>query len=105
VLKSVPTGGQFAVDVAIAPDGRRAYVSHGRSGDVRVLEIESLQVQATISVGPRAWWMALTPDGTFLYVTVGRLGQVVVIDTQSNVVADRIAAGKLPWGIAIADVP
>ena len=105
VIKSAPTGGERPVDILIANDGKRLYVSHGASADVRVLEAESLKLIATIPVGPRAWWMALTPDGRFLYVTVGRANQVVVIDTMSNTVAARITGGDLPWGVAIAEVP
>jgi YVTN family beta-propeller protein len=86
-------------------DGTRAWVSHGASGDVRVLDAATLDVQATISVGPRAWWTALTPDGRRLYVTVGRAGEVAVIDTVARRVVARIPAGTLPWGIAIVDVP
>ena len=105
VIKSAPTGGERPVDIVITNDGKRLYVSHGASADVRVLEADSLKLLATIPVGPRAWWLALTPDGRFLYVTVGRANQVVVIDTTSNTVAARIAGGDLPWGVAIAEVP
>ncbi|HEY3099396.1 MAG TPA: hypothetical protein VGL14_10835, partial [Methylomirabilota bacterium] len=81
------------------------WVSHGDSGDVRVLDSTTLDVLATIPVGPRAWWTALTPDGSRLYVTVGRAGEVAVIDTAAARVTSRIPAGKLPWGITIVDVP
>ena len=87
------------------PDGSRAYVSHGQSGDVRVLDSASLNVLAVIPVGPRTWWMALTPDGRFLYASVGRANEVAVIDTRSNTVIARIPCGTLPWGVAIADTP
>jgi PQQ-dependent catabolism-associated beta-propeller protein len=105
VEKSAPTGGSRPVDIALSRDGKRAWVSHGESGDVRVLDTSTLDVLATIAVGPRAWWTALTPDGSRLYVTVGRAGDVAVIDTAAAKVVGRIAAGKLPWGIAIVDVP
>jgi YVTN family beta-propeller protein len=89
----------------LSPDGTRAYVSHGQSADVRVLDTDSLRVLTVIPTGPRSWWTALSPDGRFLYVTVGRANDVAVIDTQSNAVVRRIPAGTLPWGIAIAEVP
>jgi len=104
VIKSAPTGGERPVDIVITNDGKRLYVSHGASADVRVLEADSLKLVTTIPVGPRAWWLALTPDGRFLYVTVGRANQVVVIDTTSNTVAARIAGGDLPWGVAITEI-
>ena len=105
VEKSVPTGGSRPVDVALSPDGKRAWVSHGDSGDLRVLDAVSLDVLATIPVGPRAWWTALTPDGSRLYVTVGRAGDVAVVDTAAGKVITRIPAGKLPWGVALVEVP
>src|SRR5256884_2620857 len=105
VTKSVETGGSRPVDVALTPDGARAYVSHGQSGDLRVLDTASLQMLAVIPVGPRTWWTALTPDGRFLWATVGRTGEVAVIDTQSNAVVGRVRCGTLPWGVAIANVP
>jgi YVTN family beta-propeller protein len=105
VEKSAPTGGSRPVDVALSRDGKRAWVSHGGSGDIRVLDASTLDVLATIAVGPRAWWTALTPDGSRLYVTVGRAGDVAVIDTATGKVVGRVATGTLPWGIVIVDVP
>jgi YVTN family beta-propeller protein len=69
VRKSVATGGERPVDILVSRDGKRAYVSHGKSGDVRVVDTESLKVLAAIPVGPRAWWMAFTPDESRLYVS------------------------------------
>ena len=100
----MPTGGERPVDIAMSPDGKQIYVSHGRSEDVRVFEAETWKLLATIPVGARAWWVALTPDSRFLYVTVGRGNEVVVVDTQTNQVAARIKAGELPWGVAIAEI-
>src|SRR2546429_4200908 len=51
-----------ALPISFAPDGARAYVSHGQSGDIRVLDTASLKVLKAIPVGPRTWWTALTPD-------------------------------------------
>src|ERR671935_594262 len=101
--KSAATGGSRPVDIALSRDGKRAWVSHGDSGDVRVLDSTTLDVLATVPVGPRAWWTALTPDGSRLYVTVGRAGEIAVVDTAARTVASRIKAGTLPWGITIVD--
>ena len=87
------------------PSFEAASVKINNSGDVRVLDASTLEPQATIPVGPRAWWTALTPDGSRLWVTVGRAGEVVAIDTTAGTVAARVRAGTLPWGVAIVDVP
>src|SRR5207302_9732838 len=47
VEKSAPTGGSRPVDVALSRDGKRAWVSHGGSGDIRVLDASTLDVLAT----------------------------------------------------------
>jgi YVTN family beta-propeller protein len=91
--------------VVLSPDGERAYVSHGQSGDVRVLDARTLAVKTVVPTGPRTWWLALTPDGRYLYATVGRGNEVAVIDTTSDTVVARIPCGTLTWGVAIADVP
>jgi len=103
--RSVETGGLRPVDARLSLDGRRLFVSHGGSGEVRVFSADSLALLKTIPVGPRAWWTALSPSGEYLYVTVGRQNEVAVINTQSDSVVDRIKVGTLPWGITIADVP
>jgi YVTN family beta-propeller protein len=92
------------VDLALAPGGERVWVSHGQSGDVRLLDARTLAVLAVVPVGPRAWWTALSPDGGRLYVTVGRANELVVVDTAAATVLARIPAGTLPWGVAITEV-
>jgi YVTN family beta-propeller protein len=103
VVKSAPTGGSRPVDITLTPDGSRLYVSHGQSGDVRVLDSASLSILTVIPVGPRTWWTALSSDARFLYATVGRANELAVIDTAANSVVARIPCGTLPWGVAIAD--
>ena len=36
LIQSMPTGGEWPLDIVISPDGRRIYVSHGRSECSRV---------------------------------------------------------------------
>src|SRR4029453_6103702 len=52
IAKSVPTGGQRPVDVALSADGQRAWVSHGQSGDVRGLDAPTRELSPTIAAGP-----------------------------------------------------
>ena len=104
LIKSVPTGGERPVDVILCPDETRLYISHGASGDVRVMDAATLNFVTSIPVGPRAWWMAQTPDKKWIYVTVGRANQIVAIDVATNKVVARITAGTLPWGVAVANL-
>jgi YVTN family beta-propeller protein len=95
--------GERPVGIAILPDGKKAYVAHGRANDVRIINTATNKVTATIPLeGERAWWVALTPDSKKLYVTVGRANKVAVIDTATEKVLTMISAGQLPWGVAVS---
>jgi YVTN family beta-propeller protein len=95
--------GERPVGEAMLPDGKKVYVAHGRSHDVRVIDTATNTVTTTIPLeGERAWWVALTPDGKKLYVTVGRSNSVAVIDTTTDKVLTSIPVGQTPWGVTIS---
>ena len=82
------------MDVAVSPDGTRAYVTNNDSSSVSVIDIATLALIATINVGgcPRA--LALSPNGARAYVTNNCGDYLSVIDTSSygevaRVVLDR----------------
>ena len=88
--------------VAIAPDGRSAYVTNFSSGDVSVLDLGSNQATAAITVGSHPRGIAITPDGRRTYSTNEGSGSVSVIDTATNqVVGSPVPVGEKPYGIAI----
>ena len=95
--------GERPVGIVVLPDGKKIYVAHGHSHDVRVIDTATNAVLATIPLeGERAWWVALTPDAKKLYVTVGRSDTVAVIDTTADKVLTTIPVGKAPWGVAVS---
>jgi YVTN family beta-propeller protein len=96
VAATIPIGDD-SIDIAVAPDGRLAYVTHGgrmgRGGTVDVLDLAAGAVSTTIAVdGPLYSGAALTPDGRFLYVASQNLA---IVDTASNTVA-----GNVPGAVA-----
>ena len=52
---------------AVAPDGKRIYVTTGRFGKVIAVDTATEQVVGTIEVGTRPWGIGITPDGKTLY--------------------------------------
>ncbi len=71
VLRTEPTAvtvGAEPVAVALAADGRTAYVANAASNDVSVIDTATDQVTATISSVPVGSALALAPDGRRLYV-------------------------------------
>jgi YVTN family beta-propeller protein len=88
--------------VAVAPDGKRAYVTTGRCGSVVVLDIAAERVAAVIpNVGLRPWGIGITADGGKLYVANGPSNDVAVVDTRLERVVRRVKVGSSPWGVAL----
>jgi YVTN family beta-propeller protein len=95
--------------VAIAPDGRRAYVSNwdGR-GLVNVIDTGTNTVIDAISVGRGlSTGIAITPNGRHVYVATGTTpgmpdeGQVSVIDTDTNTVVTTIRGNPFPSTVTV----
>jgi PQQ-dependent catabolism-associated beta-propeller protein len=91
--------------VALAPDGRRLYVSTGRGSTVAVIDVATRQLVTMIgNVGTRPWGIAVSPDGKRLYTANGPSNDVSIIDLTTNRVARRVKLDGLPWGIAVGMV-
>jgi YVTN family beta-propeller protein len=80
------------LDMAIAPDGRIAYVASGPDirrpiGTVSAIDLATRRVRAVINIGGYPLAVAVAPDGSFAYVAL--LRSVVVIDTSSLKVVKR----------------
>lgn len=106
VIATIPTVvGQASLEVAVTPDGNRAYVAGG--GGVVVIDtnpssptfntvLRTITINASYVPG-----VAVSPDGALCYVTTGDIGNgtVTVIDTGSNTVTTTIAVGGRPSGV------
>jgi len=80
-------------DVAIAPDGKRAFVSLAQLDVIVVLELPGLRVIKRVAVGRRPRQLAITPDGRSLLVANFQGGDVSVIDTVSLRERRRVPLG------------
>jgi YVTN family beta-propeller protein len=94
--------------VAVSPDGTRAYVTNGGSGDVgdpgtvSVIDTATNRVIVQIPVGLSPGGVDVTPDGTRAYVANRGSGTVSVIRTAGNTVSSIIPVGLSPVGVAIS---
>ena len=98
-------------DMAITPDGRRAYVtSYGTTtadgNNVMVVDLAAGTMMTTIPVGPNPSAVAIAPDGRHAYVGVQGAATptnstVAVIDTASNVVTANVLVGLNPFDVAV----
>jgi YVTN family beta-propeller protein len=86
------------VGVAIAADGRHAYVATGRAGGVAIVDLDAREVIHMIDgVGTRPWGITLARDG-LLYTANGPSDDVTVIDPRTASIVRRIRSGGSPWG-------
>jgi YVTN family beta-propeller protein len=93
---TIPVGVR-ATGVAVAPDGRHAYIAN--SSNVSVIDTASNAVTATIPVGTNPRDVEVAPDGHHAYVS--NSSNVSVIDIVGNVVTATIPVGAGPRGIAL----
>jgi YVTN family beta-propeller protein len=93
-------------DIAISPDGTRAYVTTTGNASVAVIDTTSNTVITNVRVGSTPVGVAVSPDGKKVYVTNGGSSTVSVIsaDTATNTYKEvsRITVGSQPSGIAVS---
>lgn len=101
VLANVGVGKE-PVDVAITPDGSRAYVVNKGSNTVSVIGVATLSVIDNIVVGKEPAGIAIAPDGAYAYVSNFGDNTVSTIGIATESVIANTVVGKEPEGIAIA---
>lgn len=100
VLRRFQTGGQTPHMVKLSRDGRTAFISHSRSGNVTAVDTGTGAV-TSIPTGERPEGSALSPDGRTLYVVNRESAKVSVIDTVSRKVTGEIVTAKGPVRVAV----
>jgi YVTN family beta-propeller protein len=95
----------FPMNLAITPDGKRAYVT--TVAGVSVIDTASNKIDATMQIGegpkPGAGrGIAITPNGQTAYMTSWSLNTVSVIDTITNKVRSTVEVGVHPVRVAVA---
>lgn len=79
-------------EVAISPDGDRAYAVGPEASVVFAIDVASRQLVGTAQVGERAHGIAVTKDGAEVW-TANRSGSVTVIDAASLQVTQTLELG------------
>ncbi len=103
-----PAASLRPLQVLLDRDERHLFVTCNGSGEVRVVDTQSLEVVRVLPIGGRPWLEALTPDGRLIYVGNWGKDGVDVIDTASMEVVSSLTNGGLeepvfarPHGVAI----
>ena len=82
--------GEEPEGVLVHPNGKFVYVTSEEANLVHVVDVDSTELVANITVGTRPRRFAISTDRNELWVTNEIGGTVSVIDTESNSVTDTI---------------
>jgi protein NirF len=95
----IATRGQ-PVFVVVRPDGREAWVSlaHPDNGTVQVLDLDRLEVAATLAPGRAILHLEFTPRGDQVWLSARDDDRVLVLDPRSRATLAELPADK-PSGI------
>ena len=96
VKKAITTGQEVSHMVAVAPDGKRAYVANIGSGTMTAIDLVAGKVLAQVATGAGAEGIAVTPDGASVWVTNRDADDVAVVDARTLKVAARLPAPSFP---------
>jgi PQQ-dependent catabolism-associated beta-propeller protein len=91
-----------AVEMHATPDGRRVFVSMGRTDRVAEVNPATGKVVRSFATGERTWGLAISPDGKRLYAASGLSGTLTSVDLVSNRVVRTDQVGGRPWGVVAA---
>ncbi|MFA6468820.1 MAG: hypothetical protein WCW35_07970 [Bacteroidota bacterium] len=105
-VPALPIGYAFQYEPyqsVITPDSKYAYVTCRKSGDVRVIDLDLMNVIDSIPVGNVPMIPAITPDGAMVFVTNRNSSSVTAITTATRKPAFTVSdIGVEPHGIAVS---
>jgi PQQ-dependent catabolism-associated beta-propeller protein len=91
------------VGMALAPDGKTAYVGLGKANHVAVVDVAARKVTGYVLVGKRGWGLAVSRDGKRLYVANGMSDDMTIIDTQAMKATRTLKVGRVPHTVVVDD--
>lgn len=87
-------------NIALSPDGRRAYIAHSDLGEVSVVDIKAWRVDQTFKVPGAPFGLAVSRSHK-LYVGDWNSDQVHELDADSGKILSSAIAGKAPAHLAL----
>jgi YVTN family beta-propeller protein len=99
VSQTLDTKSKDPTRIAFTPDGKRAVISGGASGNILVYDAVTRKEIKRIHIGPSLHAVVVAPDGLHAYVGAVGGKQVVVLDLKTLEVTGRIETGFSPEGI------
>lgn len=87
--------------LVLSPDAKKLYVSSGRGHKYFAIDTGTLQVTASLEVGPRPWGIGVSPDGSTLFTANGPSSDITVVDLATNTIKKKIKGGTGTYAIVV----
>ena len=100
VIDTIPSHGDFSLELVFSPDGREVWVSNNNSNDLTVIDAKSRERIAKVPLGTQPLGLLMKPTGEHLYVTLPRHNGVSVVDVDRREVVAHVPTGIEPDGMA-----
>jgi YVTN family beta-propeller protein len=100
VVATIPVGNRPR-GIAVAPDGKRAYVALGKDDAVAVIDIAARRTVDRIPVGADPEQVAISPDGRTIYVSNEALDSATAVTVSGHALRFRVAVGREPEGVSV----
>jgi YVTN family beta-propeller protein len=88
--------------IAVAPDGRRAYVANSGGSTVSVIDTAASRVATTFRVDGYPTSVGVSPDSSRVYVTSGWENTLSTLDASTGRVVSRTKVGDYPGDLVVA---
>ena len=95
---------QFAGRVAVAPDGKHAYVSQPNVSQLAVIDMATSTLRTTIPFGWIPLGLAFGQDGGRLYVTDRGNNTVSAFDPAANRIVGTLTVGTAPVDVTVGTI-
>jgi YVTN family beta-propeller protein len=99
VVATIPVGNRPR-GIAVAPDGKRAYVALGKDDAVAVIDIATRRTIERIPVGTDPEQVAISPDGRTIYVSNEALDSATAVAVNGHALRFRVSVGREPEGVS-----
>jgi YVTN family beta-propeller protein len=100
VVATIPVGNRPR-GIAVAPDGKHAYVALGKDDAVAVIDIATRRTVDRIPVGADPEQVAISPDGRTIYVSNEALDSATAVAVNGHALRFRVAVGREPEGVSV----
>jgi YVTN family beta-propeller protein len=91
-------------EIAISPDGSRAYVASNLNHTVTVINIRTNEVMMEIPTGGQPVSVDVTPDNRHVYVSIQSSNVISVIDAESQTVMAVLPGGSSPGSVKVTPI-